>query len=206
MNSCENCQCEHDGTYGSGRFCSEKCARAFVTKAKRKEINEKVSTKLSGRTYPNRGYKLPRKLLICSECGQTKEVSITNFNRFCSRSCAMSYSQKKLAQDGKHNGFPSRKEKKPSWAEQFVIDFLNQKNIKFIRDYKVNRFFADFAFIDKMVILEIDGKQHNERKEYDQNRDSLISKEGWTIVRIQWKHRDFEYMRSQMENFIASNL
>ena len=29
---CENCKKEHDGTYGSGRFCSNKCARSFSTK------------------------------------------------------------------------------------------------------------------------------------------------------------------------------
>jgi hypothetical protein len=46
MKICENCKEEHDGSYGSGRFCSIKCARGFSTKAKRKEINEKVSKKL----------------------------------------------------------------------------------------------------------------------------------------------------------------
>ena len=45
---CENCKKEHDGTYGSGRFCSSKCARGFSTKEKRKEINDKVSEKLKG--------------------------------------------------------------------------------------------------------------------------------------------------------------
>ena len=43
MNRCENCKCNHDGTYGSGRFCTPKCARGFSTKNKRNEINEKVS-------------------------------------------------------------------------------------------------------------------------------------------------------------------
>lgn len=46
---CENCEQEHDGKYGSGRFCNGKCARGFSTKAKRKEINEKVSKSLTGR-------------------------------------------------------------------------------------------------------------------------------------------------------------
>lgn len=46
--NCENCQNEHEGTYGSGRFCSSKCARGFSTKEKRKEINDKVSKKLGG--------------------------------------------------------------------------------------------------------------------------------------------------------------
>lgn len=44
---CENCQLENDGKYGSGRFCSSKCARSFATKNNRKEINEKVSKTLS---------------------------------------------------------------------------------------------------------------------------------------------------------------
>ena len=44
---CEYCKKEHDGSYGSGRFCSGKCARGFSTKEKRQEINEKVSKKLS---------------------------------------------------------------------------------------------------------------------------------------------------------------
>lgn len=29
---CENCKINHDGSYGSGRFCSSKCARGFSTK------------------------------------------------------------------------------------------------------------------------------------------------------------------------------
>lgn len=43
---CEKCEKEHDGKYGSGRFCSEKCARSFSTTGNRKEINKKVSNAL----------------------------------------------------------------------------------------------------------------------------------------------------------------
>lgn len=53
MSNCENCENEHDGEYGSGRFCSSKCARGFSTKAKRNEINEKVSKKMTGRKLSN---------------------------------------------------------------------------------------------------------------------------------------------------------
>jgi len=44
---CENCKDEHDGSYGSGRFCSSKCARGFSTKSKRGEINDSVSKTMS---------------------------------------------------------------------------------------------------------------------------------------------------------------
>ena len=46
---CENCNKEHNGSYGSGRFCSKECAKSFSTKNKRKLINEKVSNSLKGR-------------------------------------------------------------------------------------------------------------------------------------------------------------
>lgn len=46
---CENCSEKHDGLYGSGRFCSVKCARGYSTKEKRLEINKKVSKTLTGR-------------------------------------------------------------------------------------------------------------------------------------------------------------
>ena len=46
MKSCEHCHEPHDGLYGSGRFCSSKCARGFSTAADRATINERVSQKL----------------------------------------------------------------------------------------------------------------------------------------------------------------
>lgn len=67
---CENCEKEHDGSYGSGRFCSSKCARGFSTKSKRKEINEKVSKTL--KVYDQN---------YCSICG--KEISHKNNTKIC---------------------------------------------------------------------------------------------------------------------------
>jgi len=29
---CENCGKEHDGTYATGRFCCQECARSFASK------------------------------------------------------------------------------------------------------------------------------------------------------------------------------
>lgn len=53
--NCENCDQPHDGVYGSGRFCCRKCARAFSTKNKRKDINERVSKKLKGKPSHAKG-------------------------------------------------------------------------------------------------------------------------------------------------------
>lgn len=82
MMNCENCNTEHDGSYGSGRFCSSKCARGFSTKSKRKEINDKVSKSLT-----NTGK--PKVQITCINCGLNFMVSYTNRKRkCCSKKCA----------------------------------------------------------------------------------------------------------------------
>ena len=43
---CENCGSLKTEKYGSGRFCSESCARSFSTKNCRKEVNNKISNSL----------------------------------------------------------------------------------------------------------------------------------------------------------------
>lgn len=52
---CENCDSLHDGTYGSGRFCTIKCARTFSSTVKREEKNEKISNSLKGKESPLKG-------------------------------------------------------------------------------------------------------------------------------------------------------
>lgn len=54
---CEYCNCKHDGEYGSGRFCSKKCASGFSTKGKRKEISKKAKERLKGTPPWNKGLK-----------------------------------------------------------------------------------------------------------------------------------------------------
>lgn len=46
---CEVCLRLHRGKYGSGRFCTKKCAKSFSTQKKREEINRKVSERLKGK-------------------------------------------------------------------------------------------------------------------------------------------------------------
>ena len=46
---CEACKGDHDGLYGSGRFCSPQCARFYSTKDKRADINQRVSATLKAK-------------------------------------------------------------------------------------------------------------------------------------------------------------
>lgn len=56
---------EHDGSYGSGRFCSAKCARGFSTFNKRQDINNKVSKTIVNNSIANY-YKNPKYCRICN--------------------------------------------------------------------------------------------------------------------------------------------
>lgn len=79
---CENCNSEHNGNYGSGRFCSTICARGFSTKNKRKEINEKISKSLIGSGHSD-------VKIICTECKTEFEVIWKKRNqKYCSFNCA----------------------------------------------------------------------------------------------------------------------
>jgi hypothetical protein len=63
MYACEHCGKEHDGTYGSRRFCNETCARAFSTAKKREAINRQVSSTLKARELTDEE-KEARRLII----------------------------------------------------------------------------------------------------------------------------------------------
>jgi hypothetical protein len=47
---CENCHKEHDGSYGSGRFCSDHCRRAYS--GKRVNVNGKHKCNFKRKSLP----------------------------------------------------------------------------------------------------------------------------------------------------------
>jgi len=78
---CEYCKNEHNGSYGSGRFCSVKCARGFSTSKKRKEINKKVSLKLTGYKCIKGGL-----VKLCDYgCGQNAKYKLKNGKWCCTK-------------------------------------------------------------------------------------------------------------------------
>ena len=58
---------------------------------------------------------------------------------------------------------------------------------------KVGKYQVDFLLPDLMVVLEVDGERHKQRKEYDSVRDKAIKKQlgpYWEIIRISTEHLD----------------
>ena len=59
-------------------------------------------------------------------------------------------------------------------------------NYKFRRQYPIGDYIVDFICIEKFLIIEIDGGQHNETKniEYDTTRTHYLEKRGFKVIRF----------------------
>lgn len=69
---CENCGKEHDGSFGSGRFCCKSCSISYVNKHRildREKINKNISEGLKKYNKEN-----PKEIIyydyICEKCGK----------------------------------------------------------------------------------------------------------------------------------------
>lgn len=219
---CENCGKEHDGSYGSGRFCSEKCARSFSTLKNRKEIGNKISNSLRNSdkiNHTNREYlKNPN---YCGVCG--KLLQKRNKSGYCLECLrhAPELAEKRrnickyASSQVKNRKYWMTRDKK-SYAEKFWITVLNNNNILYSHNFPVkiedtgHHFYLDF-YIQKndiLLDLEIDGKQHEyeDRKLHDQSRDLYLTKQGYIVYRIKWneiKSEDGkELMKYKIETFL----
>jgi very-short-patch-repair endonuclease len=196
---CENCEIVHNRSFGSGRFCSLKCSRAFSTKGKRKQINEKIAKTIKSKTV-----KVKKTCKFCK--AEFEVIPCGDHQEYCSRMCSSkgtwsnSEFKKRLStinsinaikrhRDPNSNfGWQSRSKLKPSYPETIAIGVLSDNGINYIRELKVGKFFIDFALIDTKIAIEIDGQQHTkpERVELDKRKDKFLIENGWTIYRIKW--------------------
>lgn len=91
--NCEVCNNVHNGNFGSGRFCSKKCASIFSSNNNRKETNEKISKKLKGFKFDN-GNKI-KIIKYCISCNQHIE-SRSKYCKDCKNFCSYQKLFKKL--------------------------------------------------------------------------------------------------------------
>ena len=96
---------------------------------------------------------------------------------------------KKAYAEGRMIGWHWRKNKQTK-AEAFFEKVINTEFVD--KDYKIEHhigpYAADFAWLHKFIIVEIDGCQHEKPdcKIHDQKRDEFIKSKGWKILRIKW--------------------
>ncbi|MCZ8544607.1 DUF559 domain-containing protein [Mesorhizobium qingshengii] len=54
---------------------------------------------------------------------------------------------------------------------------------KFVRQFPIGSYFADFACRERQLVVEVDGSQHADNK-YDQTRDHFMISNDWSILRF----------------------
>lgn len=80
-----------------------------------------------------------------------------------------------------------------SYPEKLCIEYIENNGLdkkhSIVREYSVFPYFIDFAFVNEMVAVEIDGSQHllPERKESDNKKDELLNELGWVVIRVSEK-------------------
>lgn len=74
-----------------------------------------------------------------------------------------------------------------SYPEKYFRKVLENANIQFEQEYSVHRYSLDFAFPEKKVYFEVDGKQHEYMTEPDEIRTKFLAENGWRLLRrIEW--------------------
>ncbi len=58
------------------------------------------------------------------------------------------------------------------------------ENYKFRRQHPIPPYIADFACIASKLVVELDGRIHDETIERDRNRDAVIQEQGWCVLRF----------------------
>ena len=89
-------------------------------------------------------------------------------------------------------------------AENRMWYYLRNRRLggyKFVREYVIGQYIADFVCREKKLILEIDGAQHMEAIEYDLRRTKYLESRGYRVLRI-WNHDVFKNTQAVMDSVL----
>lgn len=207
--TCELCGKVMTDRYASGRFCSRSCANT------RHLSNTKIGVS---------GKRVRKYYRHCAICG--KGIGTQNVTGLC-MGCLLNSKEgrEKLEKIAEKISITNRNlgsklcwkpRDSSSYPEKFFESVLKNENIKFEREYKVNKegkgcfYFLDFYIVvnDKKIDLEIDGKQHNlpDRHEKDVIRDKFMEESGYIVYRIPWNEinsvKGSEKMKNKIDMFL----
>ncbi len=55
---------------------------------------------------------------------------------------------------------------------------------KFRRQHPIGCYFVDFVCLERGVVVELDGGQHMEQKQYDAQRSAYLNQQGFEVLRF----------------------
>ena len=81
-----------------------------------------------------------------------------------------------------------RKEPTPAERKLWALIRNDQLGFNFRRQHAVGNYIPDFVCIEKKLIIELDGSQHLEQEEYDEERTKYLNSLGYKVIRF-WNNK-----------------
>ncbi|MFO3592965.1 DUF559 domain-containing protein [Legionella pneumophila serogroup 1] len=69
---------------------------------------------------------------------------------------------------------------------------------KFKRQVPIGAYIVDFVYLEKRLVIELDGSQHMDNKIYDTKRTDWLMTNGFKVLRF-WNHDVFQQTPSVLE-------
>lgn len=72
-------------------------------------------------------------------------------------------------------------------AERLLWERLRARRahgLKFRRQHRIGAYFADFFCAEARLVVEVDGGQHVDRRDYDEARTGFIESQGYRVLRV----------------------
>jgi very-short-patch-repair endonuclease len=91
--------------------------------------------------------------------------------------------------------------KNPTDAERKLWAHLRLRQLgryKFRRQHPLGPYIVDFICIEKKLIIEVDGGQHDDNKFYDSKRDNWLENKGFRVLRF-WNNEVLTYIENVKE-------
>ncbi len=86
-------------------------------------------------------------------------------------------------------------------VERLLWQSLRGKQInghRFRRQHPIGKYIADFACVEQQLVVELDGGQHQEQLERDQQRSEFLRVQGWRVLRF-WNNQVLEQTSSVLD-------
>ena len=77
-----------------------------------------------------------------------------------------------------------RKELTPAERKLWALIRNDQLGVNFRRQHAVGNYIPDFVCVQKKLIIELDGSQHLEQEEYDEERTKYLNSLGYKVIRF----------------------
>ena len=76
-----------------------------------------------------------------------------------------------------------RKESTPAERKLWAYLRGDKLGVKFRRQHAIGKYIPDFICIEMKLIIELDGSQHLQQEEYDEERTKYLNSLGYKVIR-----------------------